>query len=101
MSRPSQGFYVQCVKDDHHSPLYKLNVDGWGGRGQYAIPILGNDGNIYTVRRDIYYVYLNKFSTDISKLDVDHDVTKINFDNKKLVPFTIQKNDDDTKLKTA
>ena len=99
LSRPSQGFYVQCVKDNHHSPLYQLNVDGWGGRGQYAQPILGSDGFIYTVRRDMYYIYLNRFSTNISKLDVDHDVTKVNFDNKKLIPFTIQKNDDDTKLK--
>ena len=97
--RPSQGFYVQCVKDNHHSPLYQLNVDGWGGRGQYAQPILGNDGFIYSIRRDIKYIYLNRFSTDISNLDVDYEVQQVNFDDKKLIAFPIQVNDDDTKLK--
>ncbi len=97
--RPSQGFYVQCVKDDHHSPLYQLSVDGWGGRGQYAKPILGKDGLIYSIRRDIKYIYLNRFSTNITPLDIDHDVQQINFSDKKLKAFPIQVNDDDTKLK--
>jgi len=93
--RPSQGFYIQCVKEKKSSPLYQLNVEGWGGRGQYAKPILGNDGNIYSVRRDIKYVYLNRFSPDEKLLNFNHDVKQIEFNYKKLTGISQAGNEDE------
>lgn len=55
--RPSQGFYAQVIHKNKKSALYKFDVDGWGGRGQYVNAILRSNGAIATVRRDIRNVF--------------------------------------------
>ncbi|MCK4716012.1 MAG: DUF3604 domain-containing protein [Candidatus Marinimicrobia bacterium] len=60
--RPSQGFFLQIVSGGRKSALYKFDVGGWGGRGQLVTAIRSKDDNIYTVRRDIRYIYLTKIN---------------------------------------
>lgn len=64
LGRSSQGFYVQCLDREKRSPIYRLPIEGWGGRGTEMHAILGSDGQIYTVRRDLRYIYLNQFDPD-------------------------------------
>lgn len=59
--RPSQNFFVQCIQSDQVSPIYRFDIEGWGGRGQDVRAIVGQDGKIYSVRRDLRAIYLNRF----------------------------------------
>jgi len=55
-SRPTQGFRFQIINGMKKSPLYKFNLDGWGGRGQYVRAVAIGD-KIFTVKRDIRNIY--------------------------------------------
>lgn len=65
--RTSQGFYTQIIKDKKKSDIFKFTVVGWGGRGQNIYPVMAKDGTIFSVRRDIKFIYLNKIPADYSK----------------------------------
>lgn len=70
-SRASQDFYAQCFQDGKKSPLYRFDITGWGGRGVNIRAIRGNDGYLYSVRRDLKYIYLNRLDTEKANLTYD------------------------------
>jgi len=72
-SRASQDFYVQCLWKGRKSPLYHFDIVGWGGRGVNIRAIAGTDGKIYSVRRDLKYIYLNWFDPGNSNLTYEND----------------------------
>ncbi|MBN2572391.1 MAG: hypothetical protein JXA68_09710 [Ignavibacteriales bacterium] len=85
--RPSQGFYAQLFSDNKKSEIFKFDVPGWGGRGLYVCPLLGNDGIIYAVRRDINRIYLSKL--DIKNYHLDWKQTeRLVFDKDIYEEFT-------------
>lgn len=53
MGRPSHNFCIQQYHGNEWSPLYRVPVDGWGGRGKYMDGVLDKEGNLWIVRRDI------------------------------------------------
>ncbi len=63
-SRASQSFNVQCLQGNQKSSLYRFDIGGWGGRGDQIRALLGQDGAIYSVRRDLKYIYLNRFEPE-------------------------------------
>jgi histidinol phosphatase-like PHP family hydrolase len=76
--RPSQGFFAQAIKNNFKSPIYKFDVGGWGGRGQYVKSVLSENGKIYSVRRDIRYIYLNIFQPS-NKTKFTDKIKQVNF----------------------
>ena len=78
-TRPSQGFYAQVVRGDKVSVLYQCNVEGWGGRGQHMRAVLADDGTIYSVRRDINYIYLNEFKPGEKSVVLSHNLQAVRF----------------------
>ena len=51
--RASHNFFVQYYQGKKWSPLYRLPVDGWGGRGQFLQGAFDPKGDLWVVRRDI------------------------------------------------
>lgn len=68
-SRPSQGFVAQCIDGMKKSQLYRFDVKGWGGRGQHVRAALAADGSIYTVRRDIQFIYMNRIEAKTAAVE--------------------------------
>ncbi|MFA4839471.1 MAG: DUF3604 domain-containing protein [Candidatus Neomarinimicrobiota bacterium] len=75
--RPSQNFFVQCVQSGNVSPIYRFDIEGWGGRGQDVRAIVGQDGKIYSVRRDLQAIYLNRFDPASKNLSFVQETTPI------------------------
>jgi hypothetical protein len=78
--RPSQGFFAQVTDGKKKSDIYRFDVPGWGGRGKQARFVFTDDGTIYSVRRDIRYIYLNSFSTQNDHIDLIQPVEKIQYE---------------------
>ncbi len=76
-SRASQDFYAQCIFKEQKSPLYHFDIAGWGGRGIHVRAIPGNDGFLYTVRRDLKYIYLNRFDAEKADLKYDNNLRTV------------------------
>lgn len=94
-TRASQSFYVQAIKEDSASVLYKFEVEGWGGRGQNVRPFLSEDGFIYSIRRDINYIYLNRFNPGAAQIKYSHKILKAEFehlDEKAVAPHHAAEN---------
>jgi len=51
--RPSHNFCMQVYHGGAWSPLYRFPREGWGGRGQHLRAVLGNDGDLWFIRRDL------------------------------------------------
>lgn len=77
LSRPSQGFYIQALEGRRKSALYKISLDGWGGRGEQMRGFLGNDGALYSVRRDIRFIYLNRLPVHSATIPLDRETVSI------------------------
>lgn len=58
--RPSQSFYAQVFLGDRWSELVPFGVEGWGGRGQIVAAVEGDDGAVWTARRDIGAIVLQR-----------------------------------------
>lgn len=58
--RPSQNFFVQVQGEKRFEKPYRLEQDGWGGRG-LTVEIATSGNRVYTVRRDLRTVILQKF----------------------------------------
>lgn len=80
--RPSQGFFAQAVKNNLKSQIYKFDVGGWGGRGQYVKSVLSKNGKIFSVRRDIRYIYLNILQPN-NKIEFTERIKRVNFKNSQ------------------
>jgi len=96
--RPSQNFFVQCIQSDQVSPIYRFDIEGWGGRGQDVRAIVGQDGKIYSVRRDLKAIYLNRFDPASKNLSFIQKATTVSIkppipsDRKEVSPddFALQ-----------
>ncbi len=51
--RPSHNWCVQKYHGGDWSPIYRLPIDQWGGRGKLASALLDADGALWVARRDI------------------------------------------------
>ncbi|CAN5351379.1 hypothetical protein BH09SUM1_BH09SUM1_19560 [soil metagenome] len=51
--RPSHNFCLQWYQGDQWSPLYRLPMDGWGGRGQHLETAFDAAGDLWVARRDL------------------------------------------------
>lgn len=58
--RPSQGFYAQVFLGDRWSELTPFGIEGWGGRGQVVAAVRGEGGSVWTARRDIGGIVLQR-----------------------------------------
>jgi len=66
--RPSHNFCFQALGDKGWSPLYRVPVDSWGGRGQFMTGAFDSAGDLWVVRRDFGENVLNKI-TGLSEYD--------------------------------
>jgi len=57
--RPSQNFFLQLQGNNGFQMPHRLGKDGWGGRG-LTVETVANDDTVYTVRRDLGQVVLQK-----------------------------------------
>lgn len=64
LGRPSQGFYAQVLAGEAWTRLTPFGIEGWGGRGQVAPAARAGDGSVWTVRRDIGGVLLQRLSLE-------------------------------------
>jgi hypothetical protein len=53
IGRPSHNWCIQKYHGGEWSPIYRLPVDGWGGRGKRASALLDDEGALWVARRDI------------------------------------------------
>lgn len=60
--RPSHNFCLQYYHGNSCSPLYRLPVDTWGGRGQFLAAAFAPDGSLWVARRDIGENVLNRIT---------------------------------------
>jgi hypothetical protein len=51
-ARASHNFCLQTYGADGWSPLYRVPVDSWGGRGQFMTAAIGGDGSLWLARRE-------------------------------------------------
>lgn len=83
--RPSQGFFIQNIDGKNSSDLYKINKSGWGGRGKQARFLFDDNDTMYSVRRDIKYIYLNILPGDNNNIQLPNHVQDIKFDSTFLI----------------
>lgn len=75
--RPSHNFCVQMLGGFGWSDLYRLPVDGWGGRGQHLNVAIDGEGDLWVIRRDIRANVLHRITNlpesigDIPHREVD------------------------------
>jgi hypothetical protein len=60
--RPSQGFYAQVFLGDRWSALTSFGLEGWGGRGQMVTAVEAGDGSVWTARRDLDGIVLQRMT---------------------------------------
>jgi len=57
--RPSQNFFVQVQSQKGFEKPYRLEQDGWGGRG-LTVELAVSGHTVYTIRRDLREIILQK-----------------------------------------
>jgi hypothetical protein len=66
IGRPSHNWCLQKYHGGEWSPIYRLPVDSWGGRGKLASALLDDDGAMWVARRDIRAVALTRMGGAVS-----------------------------------